>query len=33
MLLRSTLEQELEDRAAGKPKKVAFFLVLTPPSC
>ncbi|KAK7420523.1 Dicer-like protein 1 [Neonectria punicea] len=27
LLLRHTLEQELEDRAVGKPKKVAFFLV------
>ncbi|KPM36518.1 Dicer-like protein 1 [Neonectria ditissima] len=27
LLLRHTLEQELEDRAIGKQKKVAFFLV------
>ncbi|KAM5342334.1 hypothetical protein ACJ41O_013300 [Fusarium nematophilum] len=27
LLLKHTLEQELEHRAAGKPKRVAFFLV------
>lgn len=27
LLLRHILEQELEDRARGKPKRVAFFLV------
>lgn len=27
LLLRHTMEQELESRALGKPKKVAFFLV------
>jgi len=28
LLLRHILEQELESRAAGQPKKIAFFLVI-----
>lgn len=27
LLLRYTLEKEIEDRAVGKPKRIAFFLV------